>query len=173
MLLGQLHLKFQLHMKMPLISMKGGKAKEEGVASRNMVSSGPEEEGTSISPQFVVGAGTSFKNVCRARTLGSPPTAGGKDVGGKRSGHLNRPPLIGGSVRQCVDTPTGGGASPPPPPPYSAADMWQKGGQGDDESTQAIGVEQMAVIGELIERGTKLRDKMVQSLMGEYQAEQQ
>ena len=173
MLLGQLHLKFQLHMKTLLISMKGDIAKEEDVASQNKASSGPEEGGTSLPPQFVVGAGASFKKARRVRTFNPFLTVGvsRKEMEGKKSGMPSkRLPLIGGTVRLCADTVMGTGADPPHL--YSAANVWGEGGQRVDESTLVVGAEQMAVIEELVERGTRLRDRMVRSMMGEDQLEQ-
>lgn len=170
MLLGHLHLRFQLNMKTPHVIMKGGMAKEEGVASRNMASSGPEEGGTSTPPQFVVGPGASFKKARRARTL-SPPSMVGESREEVEEGRSEipskRPPLVRGTMK----SPDTRAEAKPPPPYYSTAAEWRER-EERDEGVLPIGREQLVVIGELIERGTRLRERMVQSLMGEHQQQQ-
>ena len=150
-LLGQLRLKFQLLMNKDQTGMKGCVAKEVGIAVRNLASSGPEEGGSSPPPEFVVGPGASFKKAQRARrarTLSPQPT----DKGRKEE-DMTTPPTVRWNILKS--------GSQPSPPAYSAAPEWR----GKAGSAAPLGGEQLAVVDDLIEKGTKLQVRMVQSLL--------
>ena len=131
-LLGKLHVVFQLHEKTP---SKEGVSKE-GVST----TTGPRlaEVAPSTAVEFVVGPGAPVKPQTRSikSTVLREDRSEVRVVEGSK---VTGSPVV---AERCPES----------------CDVEQLG------ETQAIGSQQMEVISELLEKGTKLRDKMVQSL---------
>ena len=167
-------------MKTTPIIKKGDTPKEKDVKLLNMVSLNPEKERSSTSPVSVVKPGAPQEGTHQAQAVIPSSKAGVRKLGeveGRRNGLPSSltPPPTGVAVGECANTWPATGASALPIPLYSAVDVWrQRHKKGViDGHVLAGGREQMALLEQVIEKGARLRDRLVQSMMGDYQQQQQ
>ena len=151
-LLGEIRLKFQLLMATNLVDTKGGVVREvKVVVARNAASSGPEEVRSSLPPGLVVQPKVSLARVQRATGSKSPsPMAIGEEE------EFGTPPTVRWNILK-----SGRSMTSPAPPTYSVTG----GLRNKMEEDPGLGREQLAVVEELIARGTTLHSNMVQSLL--------